>query len=107
MDNADSRWQTYSAGLARELGGEMLHFEPQVRNSGGRQAFFADVAVGDNVRHLYVRAGRDMVPEEFAYADLSREKLVMDWLASRGVPVAAAVHLSREPVALAMEALQG
>lgn len=100
-------WDRYFDALARDLGGTLLSARPQVRNSGGRTSFFVDIEVGGDVRRLYVRAGRDMAPAAAAYRDLQKEKTVMDWLAARDVPVARAVHLSKEPVALAMEAIAG
>jgi aminoglycoside phosphotransferase (APT) family kinase protein len=105
--SASTKWDHYFDQLAAELGGRKVSARPQVRNSGGRPAFFVDVEVGDALRKLYVRAGRDMAPPGAAYRDLEREKTVMDWLDERGILIASAVHLCREPVALAMEALEG
>jgi aminoglycoside phosphotransferase len=93
--------------LAAEVGGRVISARPQVRNSGGRTSFFVDVATDSRVRSLYVRAGRDMIPDEFAYDQLRAERRVMDWLAAWGIPISRAVHLSADPPALAMEAIAG
>lgn len=100
-------WPAYMQQLATELGGRLVSWRPQTRNSGGRAAFFVRIDQHGTTRDLYVRAGRDLVPDDRAFADLSSEKTVMDWLDARGIPIAAAVHLSKAPAALVMTALSG
>lgn len=100
-------WSAYFDRLARDLGGRLVDSRAQVRNSGGRTAFFVDIETPAGTENLYVRAGRDMAPPPVAYRNLEIEKTVMDWLDARGVPIAAAVHLTDDPPALAMRALEG
>jgi hypothetical protein len=66
-------WERYFETLAAEVGGRVLSARPQVRNSGGRASFFVDVKTDSLVRPLYVRAGRDMIPDGFAHEQLGAE----------------------------------
>lgn len=104
---ANGSWDGYFASLASDLGARLVSVRPQVRNSGGRRTFFVDLEIDGRIENLYIRGGRDQMPPPFAYRQLEMERNVMDWCASHGVPVAAPVHLSKEPAALAMKAVPG